>query len=83
MKIRGHIQIYPDGEQSVSATHEDGETPGAGAQTTHDESWLNIITDPHEGHVMLNIEALPALQRALRNIAKELKAKREKEKAAS
>jgi hypothetical protein len=41
---------------------------GPEAQVTWDDTWLNISTDPYEGHVMLNIEALPYLRQALAEI---------------
>lgn len=44
---------------------------GPTAEVYADDTWLCIVTDDHEGHAMLNIEALPMLRRALANIAKE------------
>lgn len=35
------------------------------------DEFVHIQTDPYEGHAMLNIEALPYLIRALRQIKKE------------
>lgn len=43
---------------------------GPVAEITWDDTWLNICTDSYEGNVMLNIEALPYLRRALAQIAK-------------
>lgn len=52
----------------VGAT--DGDYRGPVAEVSADATWLHICTDSYEGHAMLNIEALPYLQRALREIAK-------------
>lgn len=38
---------------------------GPQAAITWDDTWLNICTDPYEGHVMLNIEAINKLRFAL------------------
>jgi hypothetical protein len=46
---------------------------GPQAQVTWDDTWLNIETDKYEGHVMLNIEALEPLRKALAKIAREIK----------
>lgn len=43
------------------------------ASVYRDRIWLRIVTDPYEGHVMLNIETLPALRRALGLIARRVK----------
>ncbi len=48
---------------------------GPAAQVTYDDKWLHICTDDYEGNAMLNIEALPYLQKALRQIARERKAR--------
>lgn len=47
---------------------------GPVAEVEWDDTWLNITTDKYEGHVMVNIEALPHLRRALSQIAKRIKA---------
>lgn len=39
----------------------------------HDETWLHLETDAAEGHAMINIEALPAIIRALNAIKKQRK----------
>ena len=46
---------------------------GPMAEITWDETWLNIVTDKYEGRVMLNIETLPHLRRALAKIERKLK----------
>lgn len=43
---------------------------GPTAQITWDDTWLYIETDPYESSVMINIEALPHLRRALAKIAR-------------
>ena len=48
---------------------------GPTARISFDENWLNICTDDYEGNAAINIEALPQLQKALRMVAKRLKAK--------
>lgn len=47
-----------------------GRYRGPATKVTHDDAWLYIKTDPYDGVVMLNIEALPALRKALAKIAK-------------
>jgi len=42
---------------------------GPVAEITWDDTWLYIVTDKYEGHVMLNIEALPFLRKALAQVA--------------
>ena len=50
-----------------------GTSGGPVAQIWRDGDWLYIETDPIEGCVMLNIETLPFLQKALARISKSLK----------
>lgn len=61
---------------------EDKETNYSGpvARVSADKNWLVIETDAYEGHAMLNVEALPALIRALRQLQSERTA-REQERA--
>lgn len=47
---------------------------GPRADIYWDETWLHIVTDSYEGHVMLNIEALPHLRLALGKISRVTKA---------
>lgn len=56
------------------ATAELDEYIGLQARVSYDKDWLHIVTDEYEGAAMLNIEALPALRRALSQIAKERRA---------
>lgn len=56
----------------------DGADPkyeGPRAEITWDGDWLNIVTDKYEGAVMLNIEALEPLRKALAKIYRSIKAK--------
>lgn len=46
---------------------------GPQAKVTWDEDWIYIVTDPYESHVMLNIEAVEPLRKALAKIALETK----------
>lgn len=41
---------------------------GPVAEITWDDTWVHIVTDSYEGHVMLNIEVLPFLQQALKRV---------------
>ena len=50
---------------SVGAQDVDRDYVGPIAEISADDTWLYIETDPYEGSVMLNIEALPVLLRAL------------------
>lgn len=47
---------------------------GPVARVYRDRAWLHIVTDPYDGSVMLNIETLPALRKALSKLARKLKA---------
>lgn len=47
---------------------------GPSCSIWHDKDWVYVSTDEHEGTAMLNIEALPALRRALALLAKQIKA---------
>ena len=67
---KGYITVFERGIL-VGAKDESCDYRGPVAEVTHDKDWLHIETDPYEGHVMLNIEALPYLQKALRAVAKE------------
>jgi putative heme degradation protein len=46
---------------------------GPQASVTWDDTWLNIMTDKYEGHVMLNIEALESLRKALAKVSRKIK----------
>lgn len=63
-------------EWFVSAKEEETGYMGPEAVISYDENWLHITTDPYEGHVMLNIETLPALLRALKDVTKRLQSVR-------
>lgn len=56
----------------------DKETDYSGpvAEISFDEAWFYICTDEHEGNAMINIEALPALRRALARLAKKIAAEK-------
>jgi hypothetical protein len=54
----------------VGAEDADRKYRGPVAEIEHDETWLHIVTDRYEGHVMLNIETLPYLRRALAKISR-------------
>jgi hypothetical protein len=45
---------------------------GPVAEVYAERGWLYVVTDPHEGHAMLNIAALPKLISALRRLQKEI-----------
>jgi putative sterol carrier protein len=47
---------------------------GPVAEVWFDDTWLRIQTDPYEGSVMINIEALPHMQLALKKIQKRIAA---------
>lgn len=67
---KGYCMRQPD-EWLIGA--KDGDYAGPAARVYYDENWLHINTDDYEGNAMLNIEALPALRRALAQISKEIK----------
>lgn len=61
-------------EWFVGAKDAETDYIGPVARIEYNKDWLYIVTDEYEGVAMLNIEALPALRRALTQIAKELRA---------
>lgn len=69
---KGFIDDYGS-QLLVGARSKDSDYLGPVADITWDETWLWIVTDEYEGSVMLNIEALPHLRRALARIAKRIK----------
>lgn len=46
---------------------------GPVAEVTADDTWLRIIADPYDNALMLNIEALPFLKKALSEIERKQK----------
>ncbi len=68
--IRGSVE---DGFQ-VGAAATDSDYIGPVADVSFDDKWLHITTDDYEGAAMLNIEALPFLLKALRQIDKRRRA---------
>lgn len=49
-----------------------GRYRGPTAEISYDKTWLYIMTDPYEGRVMINIETLPALRKALAKVARKI-----------
>ena len=79
--LKGYLIERKDGSLLVGASrapdranNDDGYN-GPHADVYVDRDWLFIITDSHEGTVMLNVEALSHLRRALAMIAKQLRVK--------
>lgn len=44
------------------------------AEVTADDTWLRVVADPYDNHLMLNIEAVPYLRKALAEIERKQKA---------
>lgn len=72
MAVNVTLATELDGAELVSCRYDDGAI-GTHARISADEDWIRIVSDDHEGHVMLHIEALPHLQAALERIAQGLK----------
>ena len=70
MARKGMMQPGQKGEIIVCVEDMDTGYLGQVTRVFVDKEWLWITTDDPEGSVMLNIEALPYLQEALRQIAK-------------
>jgi hypothetical protein len=47
-----------------------GDYKGPVGHVYADDNWIHIVTDPYEGHAMLNIETLPELIKILSDIHK-------------
>lgn len=73
---RGFVSKNADGSFNVGAEDLKTNYRGPTALVYADETWLHIVTCRYEGAVMLNIEALPALKRALNEITNRRKAKK-------
>lgn len=70
--LKGYVEEIPD-TLLVGARDKENGREGPVAHVTYDDDWLWISTDEYEGTTMLNIEALPALRRALTIIARDRK----------
>lgn len=57
------------GRAHIGAKYLDGDQ-GPVAEVYRESSWLHIVTDRYEGHVMLHATALPLLIKELRRLAK-------------
>lgn len=78
--MKGKLEEYEakDGKRYLVSAEDTLDTvrcyKGPIAEVWFDDTWLRIQTDPYEGSVMINIEALPHLQLALKKIHKRIKA---------
>jgi hypothetical protein len=71
--IKGYLKPYIEqGKPGFQVGAEDPTSSYKGpvADVAWDNVWLHIETDPYEGHVMLNIEALEPLRKALAKISR-------------
>jgi hypothetical protein len=75
--INAHVEgeetdslLEGDASKTQCVSFRRGDYHGPMARIDWDDDWLHIVTDDHEGHAMLNIEALPKLRLALAKIAK-------------
>lgn len=74
--LEGDLKTQYVGVNDPDRDEQTGRKPryeGPRAEVTFDHDWLHIQTDPYEGHVMINIEALPNLIKALNRIKRHLK----------
>lgn len=66
----GFVRDGGDGELLVGAEDKSRNYCGPVARVYVRDGFLWIVTDDHEGVAMINEEALPSLQEALRQLAK-------------
>lgn len=64
------------GEFLVGAHYVDRAYPCAGpiakVYIENEDPFFHIVTDPYEGHVVLNLEALPGLIKALKSLQRRI-----------
>jgi hypothetical protein len=65
--LRPFLEKRGDGF-AVGANNPDTDYQGPTAEIYIEGQWLFVVTDPHEGSVMLNVEALPKLRLALQKM---------------
>ncbi len=70
-----YFEKTKDGNFLVGA-HYVGDYPAAGpiakVYVRDKDPFFHIITDPYEGHVMMNLEALPGLIKALKSLQRRI-----------
>lgn len=72
-QVKPYLEGDASTSQRVGANYVDSSGGhGSFADISADKTWLNIVSDPYEGHVMLHIETLPYLRRALARLARSL-----------
>jgi len=69
--LRHNGKIYV-GAEDLSDPRNPYRGPSAEVKV-EDDTWLRIVADPYDNSLMLNIEAIPYLRRALAEIERKLK----------